>query len=174
MSLDDREDIRSRLILYGFAVDSLRWDLFDEIFASEGLHVRHGEREPWTDLAMFKNDFEIFHRIFDSTRHSMSNFIIELNGDNARSITYGEYRLVRSGAEGGDYWYGEGWYEDEHVRTSKGWRLRKRQSRQVYREGNDAIGSNTGVRFLHKTSSLQHSPHARSLQPLKGWADQWA
>ncbi|ARR54714.1 hypothetical protein HY78_15370 [Rhizorhabdus wittichii DC-6] len=168
MSLEDREAIRSRLILYGFAVDSLRWDLFDEIFAAEGLHVRHGEREPWTDLATFKRDFEIYHRIFDSTRHSMTNFLIEVDGDTARSITYGQYRLVRFGAEGGDHWYGEGWYEDEHVRTPAGWRLRRRQSRQVYREGNDAIGSTTGVRFLHKTSSLQHSEHALSLRPALG------
>lgn len=165
MSLEDRESIRSRLMLYGFAVDSLRWDLFDDIFDSDGLHVRHGNREPWTDLTKFKQDFETFHRVFDSTRHSMTNIIIELNGDTARSVTYGQYRLVRFGAEGGDYWYGEGWYEDEHVRTAAGWRLRKRQSRQVYREGNDAIGSTTGVRFLFDTSSLQHSEHALTLRP---------
>jgi hypothetical protein len=72
------------------------------------------------------------------------------------------------GAEGGGCWYGEGWYEDEHVRTAKGWRLRKRQSRQVWREGNDSIGSNTGVKFAHKTSSLQNSEAALGLSPWLG------
>jgi hypothetical protein len=168
MSLEDVEAIRSRLILYGFAVDSLRWDLFDEIFASENLHVRHGDREPWTDLATFKRDFEVYHRVFDTTRHSMTNMLIDVKGDTASSITYGQWRLVRAGAEGGGCWYGEGWYEDEHVRTAKGWRLRKRQSRQVWREGNDSIGSNTGVKFAHKTSSLQNSEAALGLSPWLG------
>jgi len=168
MSIQDLEAIRSRLILYGFAVDSLRWDLFDEIFAAEDLHVRHGEGVPWTDLATFKKDFADYHAIFDSTRHSMSNFLIELDGDEAKSITYGQWRLVRFGAEGGDYWYGEGWYEDQHVRTPEGWRLRRRQSRQVWREGNNAIGSTTGVRFTHKTSSLQNSEPALALRPVLG------
>jgi len=165
MSQDDEAAIKSRMYLYGFAVDSLRWELFDQIFAAKDLYVRHGERDPWTDLEKFKNDFATYHRVFDSTQHAMTNMICEIKGDRASTITYANWRLVRFGAEGGDTWKGEGWYEDELIRTPQGWRIQRRQSRQVWREGNDAIGSSTGVKFSHKTSSLQNSEKALALKP---------
>ena len=73
MSFDEEAAIKSQMYLYGFAVDSLRWDLFDQIFVEKDLFVRHGDREPWTDLNTFKQDFANFHRVFDSTQHSISN-----------------------------------------------------------------------------------------------------
>ncbi len=168
MSYEDEIAIKSRMDLYGFAVDSLRWDLFDRKFYAEDLYVRHGDRDPWTNIDEFKSDFDIYHKVFTSTQHSMTNMICEINGDTANAITYGAWRLVRLGAEGGDSWMGQGWYEDELVRTAAGWRIKRRQSRQVWREGNDGLGSNTGVKWVHRTSSLQHSEKGLIITPQSG------
>ncbi|AEG50833.1 hypothetical protein Sphch_3222 [Sphingobium chlorophenolicum L-1] len=164
MSYEDKATIRSCVELYGYAVDSLRWDLFDRIFVRDGLYVRHGDREPWSDYDKFVDDFAAYHKIFTSTQHSMTNMICEVDGDAAKAITYGNWRLVRLGAEGGDTWMGQGWYEDAFVRTEAGWRIQRRQSRQVWREGNDNIGVTTGVEWKHATSSLQNSDFSKSMK----------
>lgn len=168
MSWQDEAAIKSRMYLYGFAVDSLRWDLFNEIFVQDDLYVRHGDRDPWTDLAKFKEDFATYHKVFTATQHSMTNMICQIDGDRASTVTYGNWRLVRLGAEGGDTWLGQGWYEDQLVRTAQGWRIRRRQSRQVWREGNDNLGSNTGVKWVHRVASLQDSELGQAIVPQKG------
>ena len=168
MSYEDEAAIRSRMYLYGFAVDSLRWELFDQVFHAQDLYVRHGDRDPWTDLESLKRDFDTYHKVLTSTQHSITNVICEIDGDRAKSISYGNWRLVRLGAEGGDTWMGQGWYEDELVRTSAGWRIQRRQSRQVWREGNDNVASNTGVKWVHRTSSLQDSEIGRAITPGRG------
>ena len=135
----DLPDIRGRLELYGFCVDAQRWDLFDEIFARTDLWVRHADNNPYTSYDDYVSGFDQVHRGFDITRHSMSNFIIEVAGDRAKSITYGQWRLVRSGCPGGDCWSSEGWYEDQWMRTTEGWRIARRQSWELWGEGNPAI-----------------------------------
>jgi hypothetical protein len=46
--------------LYGVAVDSQRWDLFDRIFTAD-VDADFGESSHWTDLQTFKRDFAVFH-----------------------------------------------------------------------------------------------------------------
>ena len=135
MKHEDRGEIVANMHLYGFAVDSLRWDLFDKIFVQEGLHVQHGAvgvTPPWTDIEQYKRDLDVFHRKLRSSRHSISNVIVDAQGDVAKSISYGQYRLIHAD---GESWQGEGWYEDEWTRTAQGWRIRKRQARVSWAAG---------------------------------------
>ena len=53
--------------LYGFAVDTQRWDLFDRIFTKD-VEADFSATAHWTDLESFKRDFAAFHDPFDSTR----------------------------------------------------------------------------------------------------------
>lgn len=160
---DQTVDIRGRLELYGFCIDAQRWDLFDRIFDREDLTVRHGDNAAYTSFDQFVRGFDRVHQGFDITRHSMSNFIIDIQGNRATSLTYGQWRLVKFGTPGGDCWASEGWYEDDWVLTSVGWRIRRRQSWELWGEGNPAIIGIDQRQFEARRKPLVSSAHAKAM-----------
>ena len=81
--MSDRNDIIQKLNLYGFAVDTQRWDLFDTVF-TPFVDADFGGSAHWTDLAQFKADFAAFHAPFDATQHVMTNHQVLVNGDSDR------------------------------------------------------------------------------------------
>lgn len=95
--------------LYGLAVDSQRWDLFDRIFATD-VDADYGTTSHWTDREGFKNDFAAFHAPFDSTQHTMSTHVVHVDGDRAVRFCNGGWRLLRKAAGGDPLWDGTGWY----------------------------------------------------------------
>ncbi|MCF8474003.1 MAG: nuclear transport factor 2 family protein [Emcibacter sp.] len=135
---DDVSKIREIMDLYGFAVDTRRWDLFDKIFAPK-MHADYGGEAVWTDLENFKDNFEVFHSILTSTQHFMANFMHNIKGDKATTVTYGHWVIVRNGMKDGDVWRGYGWYNDELKRGKQGWRIIHRKLRIISWEGNSNI-----------------------------------
>lgn len=134
----DREDIIELINLYGFAMDTQSWDLFDRIF-TEDCDADYGATSHWTDRAQFKADFGSFHELFDATQHVMTNHLVKIEGDRASSHTYGAWRLVRHAAGDPPVWDGTGWYDDQWVRTADGWRISKRVCGVVYWTGNPRV-----------------------------------
>jgi hypothetical protein len=61
--------ITQLLHLYGLAVDSQRWELFDRILATD-VDADYGATSHRTDLGQFKADFAGFHDPFDSSTRS--------------------------------------------------------------------------------------------------------
>jgi hypothetical protein len=82
--------------LYGLAVDSQRWELFDRVFATD-VDADYGATSHWTDREQFKDDFAAFHAPFDSTQHTMSTHVVHVDGDRALSFGNGGWRLLRTG-----------------------------------------------------------------------------
>ncbi|MBL4613202.1 MAG: nuclear transport factor 2 family protein [Emcibacter sp.] len=162
---NDISKIRSLVDLYGFAVDTRRWALFDKVF-SPNMHIDYGGDALWTDLEKFKEDFEAFHRIFDATHHSMANFIPDIKGDTATTVTYGHWLIVRKGIEGGDIWRGNGWYDDEWIRGPEGWRITRRRVRIIHWEGSTAIISPDGFQVPMEVTSLYHAAQAGEIPLL--------
>lgn len=134
----DREDIIERLNLYGFAMDTRRWDLFDRIFTPD-CDVDYGPTSRWTGRAAFKADFGTFHELFDATQHVMANHLVQVDGDRAWSHTCGSWRLIRHAAGDPPVWDGTGYYDDQWLRTDAGWRLAKRVCRVVFWTGNPRV-----------------------------------
>jgi hypothetical protein len=139
----DREEIIQQLNLYGLAMDSQRWDLFDQLF-TDYVDADYGPGSHWTSLAQFKADFGAFHSAFDATQHMMTTHVVRVSGDVAHAMTYGSWRLVRyaaegGAAEGGPLWDGTGWYDDELVKLRAGWRIRKRVCRVIWATGNPRV-----------------------------------
>jgi hypothetical protein len=162
----DREDIIQLLNLYGLAVDSRRWDLFDQLF-SDYIDADYGPGAHWTSLPQFKADFGGFHAGFDATQHMMTTHIVLINGDIAHALTYGSWRLVRREAEGGPLWDGTGWYDDELARLHSGWRIRKRVCRVVWATGNPAVKQPTpGASFVDSVYTLQSEGEAGCIAVL--------
>jgi hypothetical protein len=134
----DREDIVERINLYGLAMDTRRWDLFDRIF-TEDVDADYGATSHWTDCASFKRDFGAFHELFDATQHVMTNHLVTVSGDKANSHTYGMWRLIRHAAGDPPVWDGTGYYDDTWTRTPAGWRIARRVCRVVYWTGNPKV-----------------------------------
>ena len=156
--------IKAVMDLYGFAVDTQQWDLFDQVFTSD-VDADWGGSAVWNDLQKFKHDFGVYHDVFDGTHHVMTNMVVDVRGDKANAVTYGHWLLIRHGAEGGDTWSGDGWYNDELVRTAKGWRISRRRSGIIRWEGNLNVMSQ-GVEFSMDVSSLRAAGLAGELGVL--------
>jgi len=167
MSHEDISKITQLINLYGFAIDSQHWDLFDRIF-TEDVRAHFSESAQWNDLATFKRDFSAFHAPFDNTQHCMMNHIIEVDGEEAHAFTYGTWRLVRKAVDGNPLWDGSGWYDDVLVKTSAGWRIKRRTCRVVWWVGNPMVNETIpGVKFELKTFCLRGESEIGNVEILK-------
>lgn len=136
--MSDREEIIQLINLYGFAMDTQRWDLFDRIFTDD-VDADYGPGSHWTSREKFKRDFGTFHEVFDATQHVMTNHLVTVEGDRAWVHTYGSWRLIRHAAGDPPVWDGTGYYDDQLVRTDGGWRIARRVCRVVYWTGNGRV-----------------------------------
>lgn len=134
---DDILDIITKLNLYGVAVDSQRWELFDRIF-DERVHVDIGGSAQWPDRATYKSIFAKMHDDLLTSQHAMSNHLVDVDGDRATSLTYGQWYLLRPGDV---EWRGGGWYDDSWVRTADGWRIVTRVNRITWFRGEGESGA---------------------------------
>jgi len=163
----DREDIIELINLYGLAMDTQRWDLFDRIF-TEDCDADYGATSHWTNLAQFKSDFGSFHELFDATQHVMTNHLVQVEGDRASSHTYGMWRLIRHGAGDPPVWDGTGYYDDQWVRTGDGWRIAGRVCRVVFWTGNPQVQTPMeDIEFKLDLVSMRKDRDGASLNFLK-------
>lgn len=135
--MGDRTSITGQINLYGMAVDSRQWDLFDGIFTPD-VHAEYGG-SPFTGLEAFKQGAALAWGRFDCSQHAMSNTVIRVDGDQANALTYGSWCIVRSGVEGGDLWEGRGWYDDRFVRVDDRWLITRRLCRVMWGSGNPRV-----------------------------------
>ena len=158
--MTDEASIIDILNLYGFAVDTQKWELFDRIFTPD-VEADFSSAAHWDDRASFKRDFGVFHHPFDSTQHAMLNHLVHVEGDRAWAFTYGNWRLIRNAVDGEPRWDGTGWYDDALVRTADGWRIQKRVCRIIGWSGNPYVNETIpGVRFDLDTAVLREEAAA--------------
>ena len=60
------------------------------------------------------------------TQHLLGNHRVTVNGDSARSLTYGRIHHAGAGPMAGSSYEGMGEYDDDWVRTDAGWRISRR------------------------------------------------
>jgi 3-phenylpropionate/cinnamic acid dioxygenase small subunit len=132
----DLLEIQQVLYRYARALDERDFDLLHEVFTPDAtIHydvpggVRMGFRETveWLRGAL---------QIFAVTQHVMSNPLIELDGDRARSTTYLTASHVQVRLDGTEVCVVQGGiYRDLHVRTGLGWRIAERTLQATYADG---------------------------------------
>lgn len=135
----DKAAIIEVLNLYGLALDAHQWDLFDRVFAEDVTAEFGPAGNAWSGLAAFKRSFAEFHESLTGHQHTMMGHLVHVDGDKAYAFSYGNWLLVREGAEGGPTWQGTGWYDDELIRTDEGWRIRHRVCRLMSWTGNPSV-----------------------------------
>ena len=141
---EDKAAIIEILNLYAFALDAHRWDLFDRIFTDDVITEVGPAGAAWRDLDTLTREFAAFHKTLDNHQHTMMGHVVHVDGDKALALTYGNWLLVRNSAEGGPTWLGTGWYDDELIRTERGWRIRHRIARLVSYSGNPNVPEPVG------------------------------
>ena len=138
MSNEDVNDAIGIINRYALAVDTLRWDLFDDVFTHD-VEADFGGGAHWHDLASLKRDFDIIHSPFDATQHTITNHQVAVNGDRAHALSYVHGRFIRKLPEGGNMFESSGWYDDRLVRTAAGWRIKDRVCRMIWWGGNPRV-----------------------------------
>ena len=138
MAQNEADTILTLINLYGLAIDTQRYELFDEVF-TEDVIADYGEGAVWTGLAAFKQLFHAIHAVYSGTQHTMSNHLWDLQGDVGWAVTYGHFRLIKPGTPGGDFWEGQGYYDDKLVKVHGKWRIAHRINRTTWAGGNPKV-----------------------------------
>lgn len=139
----DHVEIAQAVQRYGQALDERRFELLDSVFTPDArlryrMPTADGERPQVADggLEQWRSLFRSFLAPFAWTQHLMSDPVVELDGDRARTVcrllaSHGQVR--RSG--GRNLWTVWGVYRDAWVRTESGWRIRERDFEGLHTEG---------------------------------------
>ena len=166
MSQSEADTILPLIHLYALAIDTQKWDLFDEVFTSDVI-ADYGEGAVWTDLATFKQVFAVIHAVYSGTQHTMSNTVWDLQGNTGYALSYGHFRLIKPGTPGGDFWEGQGYYDDKLVKVHGKWRIKHRINRITWAGGNPQVLQTTpGVEVQVPITSLHQVAGAGNLRFL--------
>jgi SnoaL-like domain len=164
--LDDTRQIVNVLNLYGLAIDSHRYEMFDQVFAPD-VQADYNPPVGWKDRDGIRRDMESFHRPLDGCLHRISNHQVIVDGDRANSICYVKVHLIR----GGDFFEMAGFYDDEFARTAEGWRIKRRYYRGSWWSGNpNVVGGPPGFVFDPVVQTLRHAVGAGKVSYLKALA----
>ncbi len=138
MSQSEADTVLTLVNLYALAIDTQSWDLFDEVFTTDVL-ADYGAGAVWSGLPTFKQIFAVIHAVYSGTQHTMTNTSWDLQGNVGYAVTYGHFRLLKPGTPGGDFWEGQGYYDDKLVKVHGKWRIQHRISRITWSGGNPKV-----------------------------------
>ena len=129
-------EIQQKIYFYGWCIDHRRFEALDDVFLPDAMvhyDLPDGARLPWREMRDWLPDGL---KIFRVTQHNMSNPMIELDGDRARSRTYGHLIHVQELASGdSSVMRHHAIYHDEWVRDETGWRIASRTLTNLYFDG---------------------------------------
>jgi 3-phenylpropionate/cinnamic acid dioxygenase small subunit len=123
----DKAQITEVLIRYATGIDSKDWPLFRSCWADE-VDLDYGEVGRFTDPDAFTELFAQTHNPMGPTYHRLSNFAIDIDeaGDTATARTYVHAVLMVTRDDNSPWVDVIGHYDDELVRATDGWRIRRR------------------------------------------------
>jgi 3-phenylpropionate/cinnamic acid dioxygenase small subunit len=131
-ALRDRIEIEELMHRYARMVDRRSWELVDRVFADDATidyTSTGGRKGPHREVLAW------LHRALEPwplNLHFISNLELELAGDRARATCYFHAPMGRPEPDGTQTIVtNAGWYEDELVRTPRGWRIAHRHCQQT-------------------------------------------
>lgn len=131
----DKQDIQETILKYSWGIDSRNWDLFRSIFADEldmdfssysGAPGARMTAEQWVAGC------QALHPGFDATQHVLSNFMIDVDGDEATAIVYMKAEHFLDD----DYHTLGGHYTHRLNRRGAGWLIHATTLTVTWRRGN--------------------------------------
>lgn len=136
---EDRWQIQQLLCRYCETVDRHEWKTIDQVFTRDTVGLYNGMEVIGVETLIANANANMTRKTVAKTQHNVSNFRIQVDGDEAKCIT--NYYAVHLGAgqfEGKIYsMWGE--YNDHLLRTDKGWRISRRDYTTFFTEGDDRM-----------------------------------
>ncbi|HWS93921.1 MAG TPA: nuclear transport factor 2 family protein [Mycobacterium sp.] len=121
---DDRQDISDLLVRYATGIDRRDWPLFRTVFTDD-CELDYGEIGEWKGVDAATEFMQAAHALAGHTLHRLSNLAITVDGDKATARTYIDGLIMVGDNQSGVN--AIGFYDDEIVRTSDGWRIARRR-----------------------------------------------
>ena len=134
--ISDHIEITQLLYRYGCCIDTRDFELLSTVFARDAVidyNVDRGTKLLFPEMVEWLREAL---QIFRITQHVITNPVIELDGDRARSTTYltATHEQVKLNGDSVLVVLG-GVYRDRLRRTDAGWRIEKRTLTSVYVTG---------------------------------------
>lgn len=135
----DLQEIIDLLHRYACALDEKDWPLLATCFTADAVALYGEALGRQEGFAAIENVCRAALGHLDSSQHMISNPEIQVEGDTATARCYVHAQHTKAGTPGGDNVTIGGTYLDELVRTADGWRIRHRELRFLWQEGNQAV-----------------------------------
>jgi len=138
-ALADRLAVEEVLYRFADGLDRRDWVQYRAVFTDE-IDLDYSSYRP-TSIGVWAADDWVARAAalfpgLDATQHTITNPIVELDGDRARIRAYVRADHVYVGAPGGDIYTLGGYYDDGLVRTDDGWRIHRKSLHMRWQEGN--------------------------------------
>ncbi len=124
----DRDDIAAVVLCYATGIDRRDWTLFRGVF-TEDCEVDYGEIGAWKGADAVTEFMQQAHAGAGPTMHRLTNQVITIDGDTAQARTYVDALIMLAANNSGVN--AAGFYDDEFVRTERGWQIARRRFTQV-------------------------------------------
>jgi len=134
--LADRSAIVDLTVRYAWALDGNDWDDLDEVFVPDATAFL---TEELVGREAIKERVRRALEHLDDSQHLISNHQIVVEGDRASCRCYLQAQHVRHAAPGSPNFIVAGRYEDQLVRTDRGWRISRRELRIMWTDGNPSV-----------------------------------
>ncbi|HXB84898.1 nuclear transport factor 2 family protein [Mycobacterium sp.] len=125
---EDRQDIADVLLRYATGIDRRDWPLFRTVFTDD-CELDYGEVGSWRGVDAVTEFMQQAHALAGHTMHRLTNQVVTVDGDSAQTRTYVDALIMLADNNSGVN--AAGFYDDEFVRTEKGWQIARRRFVQV-------------------------------------------
>ena len=116
----DRTALVEHLAEFAAATDGRDWDTIAALLTADA--VAYGARGPEAVVARMQAHLGGV----GPSQHLLGNHRVRVDGDSARTLTYGRVHHVGAGPLAGSFYECLGEYDDRWVRTAAGWRISRR------------------------------------------------
>lgn len=124
---DDHFEIGEVLIRYATAIDQRDWELFGTCWTADA-SAAYSDFGSYPNVEALTDAMARTHDSMGLTHHRLSNFAIDVDGDNATARSYVHAVLLITPDDPSNWVDTIGRYDDELVRTPGGWRIARRTS----------------------------------------------
>lgn len=138
----DKQDIIDSILRYATGIDMRNWALYRQCFTDE-LEVDFTSWSGGTPRTLSADDWVAGVRStlagFEGTQHTLTNFVIDLRGDEATAVVYMSAQHNLPNNQGDNTLLIGGYYTHDLVRTPVDWKIRKARLTVTWTEGNRHI-----------------------------------
>ena len=135
--IPDKQHIRELQNRYSYAIDSGQYDKLDAMFTPDATY--NFVTGSTNNVSALKKTIQDALEPLTTSQHINGNQWAEIEGDHATAGCYFTVHMYKEGLANGEHFEMGGRYDDELVRTSKGWRFSKRTITILWSEGNAKV-----------------------------------